>query len=221
MVGEPVFAFFGQRTNGVYQNQAEIDADPIAVANGLVPGDYRFADTNGDDVLDGDDRVVLGSFLPDVTYGFNLASTYHGFTMSASFYGQAGNQILNRKRGEYIYTNDTNIYAELANNLWRGEGTSNIYPSADGLRRGWNQQLSDYYIEDGDFFRVQNVNLAYQLNTKEWINENFPGITLKATAERPYTSFNYNGFNPEVANGYDNQTYPIPAVYTFGINAKF
>ena len=220
-VGQPVFSYFGLQTNGIYQNQAEIDNDPIAVENGLVPGDYRFVDANNDGLLNGDDRVFLGSFLPDITYGFNLGSSFHGLSVNASFLGQSGNQILNRKRGEYIYTNDTNLDADLANNLWRGEGTSNSYPSADGLRRGWNQQLSDYYIEEGDFFRIQNVNLAYKLDTKSWISDKFPAVTLKATAERPYTSFSYNGFNPEVANGYDNQTYPIPAVYTFGINAKF
>jgi len=220
-VGESLFAFYGWQTDGVYQNQSEIDNDPIAVANGLVPGDYRFTDLDGDGDLDGEDRTILGSFLPDLTYGFNIGATYGDLSLSTNFYGQSGNQILNRKRGEYIFTNDTNIDADLATNLWRGEGTSNIYPSADGLRRGWNQRMSNYYVEDGDFFRVQNVNLAYRVNGKKYFGDKFPDATIKATADRPLTFFNYNGFNPEVANGVDTQTYPVPATYTVGLNVNF
>lgn len=220
-VGEPLFAFFGLQTNGIYQNQSEIDNDPVAVENNLEPGDYRFVDQDGDGDIDGDDRTILGSFLPDFTYGFNLNVSYENFAINSNFYGQAGNQILNRKRGQYIFTNDTNIDAELATNLWRGEGTSNKYPSADGLRKGWNQQMSTYYIEDGDFFRIQNVNLSYTIENNQWFNGSFPSVTLKATADRPFTFFNYNGFNPEVSNGVDSQTYPIPAVYTLGATINF
>ena len=85
--------------------------------------------------------------------------------------GQRGNKILNRKRGELIWTNDTNIDADLANGLWNGEGTSDKYPSASGLRRGWNQNFSDFYIEDGAFFRIQNVKLAYNFNGVELMGQ--------------------------------------------------
>ncbi len=221
IVGEPLFAFYGWQTDGVYQNQAEIDADPIAVANGLVPGDYRFKDLNGDGELTGEDRSVLGSYFPKLTYGFNLGLDYKDFSLQSNFYGISGNEILNRKRGEYIFTNDTNIDAELANNLWRGDGSSNKYPSADGLRRGWNQRMSDYYIESGSFFRVQNVNMSYRIDRSRIMDGKFPTTIITATADRPITSFKYNGFNPEVGNGVDTQTYPVPAVYTVGLKLQF
>ena len=92
-------------------------------------------------------------FLPDLTYGFNFAVSYKNLDLSASFQGQRGHSILNRKRGEIIFTTDTNIDAELANNLWTGEGTSNRYPSAAGLRKGWNQNMSDYFVEDWRLFQ--------------------------------------------------------------------
>lgn len=220
MVGEPIQAFYGYEIAGVYQNQAEIDADPIALDNGLQPGDFKFVDLNGDGVIDGDDRKVIGSYLPDFTYGANLGITYGNFDLSVDVYGQSGNQILNRKRGEIIWTPDQNMDADLAINRWHGEGTSNSYPSSSGLRRGWNQKMSKFFVEDGDFFRIQNIQLSYNLNGKKLLGTNMPDTKIILTAERPFTSFNYNGFNPEVNNGIDTQTYPVPAVYTLGLNIK-
>lgn len=221
IVGEPVLAFFGREVVGVYQNQAEIDADPVAIENGLEPGDLRFRDQNGDGMIDDDDRVILGSFLPTLNYGANVALGYKNLNLSMAILGQAGNSILNRKRGEVIFTNDTNMDADLAINRWHGEGTSNEYPSSAGIRKGWNQRLSDYFIEDGDFFRIQNVQLSYLIQGDRIGMTGFPDVRVSLTADRPLTLFNYNGFNPEIANGIDRQTYPIPAVYTFGVNVKF
>jgi TonB-linked SusC/RagA family outer membrane protein len=219
IIGEPIFAFYGREVAGVYQNDAEIQADPVAVANALVPGDLRFRDLNGDGDITDDDRKVLGSYLPTYSFGFNLGFVYKGFDFSASAIGQGGNSILNRKRGEVIFTNDTNIDRDFAVNRWHGEGTTNSYPSSAGIRKGWNQRLSSYFIEDGDFFRVQNITLGYTIS-KNGEYKGIPAIRVYFTAEKPITIFNYNGFNPEVANGVDNETYPIPGVYTFGVNIK-
>lgn len=219
-LGDPLFAFYGYERIGVYQNDAEIQADPIAVANNLVPGDLIYKDQNGDGQITDDDRVILGSFLPKFSYGGNIGITYKAFDFSMNFYGQTGNKILNRKRGEIIFTNDTNMDADLAINRWHGEGTSNTYPSSAGLRKGWNQKLSNFWIEDGDFFRLQNVQLSYTINDIKAFGKNVPTTKFTLTAERPLTVFSYNGFNPEVSDGVDRQTYPVPAIYTFGINIK-
>ena len=203
----------------MYQNDAEIQADPVAVANNLVPGDLKYRDLNGDGQINDDDRKVLGSYLPSYQFGFNLGATYKAFDLSAAFFGQGGNKILNRKRGEVIYTSDTNIDRDFAINRWHGEGTSNSYPSAAGIRKGWNQKLSDYFVEDGDFFRIQNITLGYTLN-KDGKLKNIPETRFYLTAEKPLTVFDYNGFNPEIPDGVDNQTYPVPATYTLGVNIK-
>jgi TonB-dependent starch-binding outer membrane protein SusC len=220
-VGEPLFSFYGYEVEGIYQNQSEIDNDPIASANGLVPGDFKFRDQDGNNVLDDDDKVFLGSYIPTFNYGGSLGLTYKNIEFSMNIMGQSGNKILNRKRGEIIWTNDTNIDADLANNLWNGEGTSNKYTSASGLRRGWNQNFSDYLVEDGAFFRIQNAQLAYNLKGSELFGEGMPDARITLTAERPLTLFKYNGFNPEIPNGIDRQFYPVPAVYTVGLNLKF
>ncbi|MDP3314104.1 TonB-dependent receptor [Lutibacter sp.] len=220
-VGEPLLAFYGREIVGVYQNAAQVLADPVAVANGLAPGDFIYKDQNDDGFINDEDRVILGSYLPSFMYGANLNITYKNFEFSTSLSGQTGNKILNRKRGEMIWTSDGNLDADLAINRWHGEGTSNSYPSSAGLRKGWNQKMSDYFVEDGSFFRIQNVQMAYNIKNGEQVfGTIMPDIRISLTAERPFTSFKYNGFSPEIANGVDTQTYPIPAVYTLGINIK-
>jgi hypothetical protein len=224
IVGEPLLAFFGYEVLGVYQNESEIAADPSAPA-GAVPGDFKYRDQQGEGeegygVIDDDDRVVLGSYFPTFMYGANIGVSWKGFDLTTNVLGQMGNKILNRKRGEVIWTADQNMDADLAINRWHGEGTSNKYPSSAGLRRGWNQKMSDYLVEDGAFFRIQNVQLAYNIKGGS-LFASMPETKISFTADRPLTLFNYNGFNPEVANGVDNQTYPIPAVYTVGLNIKF
>ena len=224
LVGEPLYAFYGYQTTGVYQNQAEIDNDPVAqnvIAEGqnIEPGYFKYRDANGDGFINDEDRMVLGSFLPKFTYGGNIGLNYKQFGFTMDFYGQTGNKILNRKRGEVIFTNDTNMDADLAINRWHGEGTSNSYPSSAGLRNSWNQRLSNFWVEDGDFFRIQNVQLSYTLKGDQ-LKGKFPDFKFTLTAERPLTLFSYNGFNPEVSDGVDRQTYPVPAIYTFGVNVK-
>ena len=220
-VGEPLLSFYGYEVAGIYQNEAEISADPVAVDNSLVPGDFRYVDQNNDDVIDDNDKVFLGSYIPTFSYGGFIGLNYKDFEFSMNIMGQTGNKILNRKRGEIIWTNDTNIDADLANGLWTGEGTSNKYPSASALRRGWNQNFSDYLVEDGNFFRIQNIQLAYNIDGEKLIGAGMPDARIFVTAEKPLTVFKYNGFNPEIANGIDRQFYPVPAVYTIGVNLKF
>ena len=224
VVGGAINSFFGLEVAGVYQTPEEIQADPAAqaaLADGLVvlPGDFRFVDHNGDGMIDAQDRVDLGSFLPSYTFGFNLGLNYKAWDFSLNVIGQGGNVIANIKRFAIRQTNDPNIDREFFINRWNGPGTSNSYPSARGIRNPWsNQFLNSFFVEDGDFVRLQNVTLGYTLpQLKGKFN---PDIRFYLTAERPLTIFDYNGFTPEVADGRDNQTYPIPGVYTFGMNIK-
>jgi len=224
VVGGAINSFFGLEVDGIYQTPAEIQADPAAVAaieGGLVvqPGDFRFVDHNGDMIIDAQDRVDLGSFLPSYTFGFNLGLDYKNFDFSLNVIGQGGNVIANIKRFSIRQTPDPNIDRDFAVNRWHGEGTSTSYPSARGIRNPWsNQFLNSFFVEKGDFVRLQNVTLGYTL--PELSGKFNPDVRIYLTAERPLTLFNYNGFTPEVADGRDNQTYPIPGVYTFGVNIK-
>jgi len=224
VVGGSINSFFGLEVAGVYQTPEEIQADPaavVAIANGrtIEPGDFRFVDHNGDGEIDAQDRVDLGSFLPSYAFGFNLGFNYKAFDFSLNAIGQGGNVIANKKRFDIRQTPDPNIDRDFAVNRWHGPGTSNTYPSARGIRNSWsNEFLNSFFVEKGDFIRLQNVTLGYTLpQLKMKVN---PNIRFYLTAERPLTLFNYNGFTPEVADGRDNQTYPIPGVYTIGVNIK-
>ena len=224
ILGQPIEAFYGYEVEGIFQNAQEITnsglIEDFIADNSIEPSDFKYKDQNDDGVIDDLDRVVLGSNLPSLTYGFNLGAGYKQFELSANFQGQRGFSILNRKRGEVIFTTDANLDAELLDNLWTGEGTSNKYPSAAGLRKGYNQSMSDYFVEDGSYFRIQNVRLSYNLPQGQLFGKDIPETRISLTAEKPLTVFDYNGFNPEVASGIDRQTYPIPAVYTIGVNLK-
>ncbi|TVZ14080.1 SusC/RagA family TonB-linked outer membrane protein [Maribacter sp. MAR_2009_72] len=224
VVGGTINPFFGLQVEGVYQTDEEISSDPAAqaaIANGLTvaPGDLKFVDQNGDTVIDAQDRVDLGSYLPTYSFGFNLGMNYKAWDFNLNVIGQGGNVIANQKRFAIRQTPDTNIDRDFAVNRWNGPGSTNSYPSARGIRNPWsNQFLNSFFVEKGDFVRLQNVTLGYTLPK---LNSKFnPDIRFYITAERPLTFFNYNGFTPEVSDGRDTQTYPIPGVYTFGVNIK-
>ncbi|WP_445738120.1 SusC/RagA family TonB-linked outer membrane protein [Mariniflexile sp.] len=224
VVGGAINSFFGLEVAGVYQTPEEIQADPLAqaaIADGLKvqPGDFRFVDNNGDTKIDAQDRVDLGSYLPTYNFGFNLGLNYKAFDFSLNVIGQGGNVIANIKRFAIRQTPDPNIDRDFAINRWNGPGTSNTYPSARGIRNPWsNQFLNSFFVEKGDFVRLQNVTLGYTL--PELKGKFNPDIRFYITAERPLTIFKYNGFTPEVGDGRDTQTYPIPGVYTLGVNIK-
>lgn len=91
-------SFYGYKVIGIYQTPEQCAADPIAVANGLEPGDFIYEDVNGDHVIDGNDKQVLGSYVPSFTYGFNAGFSYKNFDFSLTTYGQAGGELWNRKR---------------------------------------------------------------------------------------------------------------------------
>ncbi|MBL3657699.1 SusC/RagA family TonB-linked outer membrane protein [Fulvivirga sediminis] len=223
--GSSLNEFYGYEINGVFQNNSQIAQsgynDSFISDNALQPGDFFFKDQNGDGVIDADDRVLLGSFIPTYNYGFSLGVNYKNLSLTASFQGQGGNKIVNQKRSTVRVNQDVNIDADLASHFWNGEGSTNSYPSAAGYRKEYNNNLmNEFWLEDGDYFRIQNVRLAYQFVNKELFGVKMPKTTISFTADRPLTAFNYNGFNPEVTNGVDNQTYPIPAVYTVGLNVQ-
>jgi hypothetical protein len=222
VVGQPINVFYGWDIEGVYQNSAEISSDPVAqdaISGGTAinPGYFKFRDLNGDGVLDASDRKYLGSPVPTYYFGGNIGLNYKGFGLSVDFYGQGGNVILNRNRAEVIRTSGRNIDAELAINRWHGEGTTNSFPSSLGYRQLWNTRMSEFWLEEGDFIRIQNIQLAYTLS-----GDKIPEMTFSLTAERPFQwSKSFNGFNPEVGfDGIDIQTYPTASVYTVGFSVK-
>lgn len=223
-VGQPFDVFYGWDIVGVYQNQAEVDKDPVAVAANAAgagtvkPGYFKFRDVNGDGVLDANDRIYLGSPAPTYYYGGSIGLNYKNFDLSVRIYGQGGNIILNRNRAEVFRTSGRNIDAQLANNRWHGEGTTNSYPSSEGYRTAWNQRNSRFWLEDGKFFRVQNIQFGYNLVKFKKL----PDMRISLTADRPVVWSKSKSTNVEVGfDGVDLETYPTPSVFTIGWSVKF
>ena len=220
--GSALNSFYGYKVVGVYQNAAQVAADPIAVANGLQPGDFKYADINKDGVLDGRDRVLLGSYLPTVTYGMTAGLTYKNFELNIMLQGQAGNKILNMNRANRLWYSDMNGDAKFVTHLWTGEGSTNSYPSALGSTKGWNNMASSFFVESGSYLRVQTIQLAYSFKLGK--APKAPNMRVSFTADRPLIFTKYSGFTPEIGyavgynwgTGYDTQTYPTASTYSIG-----
>lgn len=230
-VGGELNAYYGHEIAGVYQNDAEIAADPIAVANGLKPGDFKYVDQNKDGNIDDKDRVTLGSYVPNFTYGINLGFSYKNFDFSMVMQGVTGNEIVNRKRGDRRWHSELNYDADQVENRWTGEGSTNSYPSAAGSINPWNiAKFNSFYVEDGSYFRIQNVQVAYTFPKKDFGKFKMPSVRLSLTADRPLTIFKANSFSPELSSvknddgtmpsssyGFDEQVYPLSSSYTLGL----
>lgn len=223
-VGQPINYYYGYEVAGVYQNQAEISADPIANAYNqqnpdapILPGYLRYKDQNGNGELDEDDRINLGNYLPTLTYSFNAGMNYANFDFSVAFQGVAGNKIHNLNRAMRRKYPQMNADAAFMDNLWTGEGSTNSYPSAAGSVASWNLQASSFFVESGAYLRIQNIQLGYTLQTPK-----ATAIRIFATADRPAIFTKYNGFTPEVAGmGFDTNVYPIASTYSLGLNITF
>ncbi|GHE23363.1 SusC/RagA family TonB-linked outer membrane protein [Sphingobacterium griseoflavum] len=222
--GQPLNYYYGYEVAGIYQTQAEIDADPIASrynelnpGSPIKPGYLRYKDQNGNGELDEEDRINLGNYLPKLTYGFNIGLQYKKFDMNIAFQGVAGNKIHNLNRAMRRKYPQMNADAAFIEGLWNGEGSSNIYPSAEGTVASWNLQASSFFVESGAYFRIQNIQLGYSFN----LGESMP-IRVFATADRPAIFTRYKGFTPEISGmGYDANVYPISATYSLGLRLSF
>jgi TonB-linked SusC/RagA family outer membrane protein len=214
-VGKPVNYFYGYQVAGVYQNSTEVTNDAIGTANGVKPGYLKYKDQDGNNILDENDKVNLGSYLPKMTYGFNVSLEYHGFDMNLVLQGQAGNKILNMNRARRLWYSDMNGDKNFVTNLWTGDGSTNKYPSAYASTQGWNNQASSFFVENGSYMRIQNVQLGYNFNLGNI--ESPVKCRVYMTADRPVIFTKYNGFTPEIGGtGYDDNTYPSAATFSIG-----
>ncbi len=232
--------FYGWRTNGLYQTQGEIDADP-ALANdprrtqGLIrPGDVRFQDLNGDGVIDNNDRTILGSPQPKVAYGLNTGLNYKGFDLTLFFLGQGGVDIYNADRMQGLDASYSfNLYAE-ETNRWTGQNTSNSVPRVSITNSNRNFRTSDLFIERGDFLRLKNLTLGYTLPKTLMNRFGLSQARIYVTGQNVFTFTKYAGLNPELgfADGdrsqgqyaqqnVDYAQYPQARTFTLGATLAF
>ena len=222
MAGYPIGFFYGYKVDGVYQSQADIDASPKNTLATVTPGDLKFADVNGDGEITPADRTLIGDPTPDVTYGISLGVSYKGWELGIDMMGQSGNQIY-RTWDNYNWAQFN--YMEQRLDRWHGEGTSNTQPVLN-TGHAINFENSEYYVEDGSFFRIRNLQLGYTFDKALISKIGLKALKAYFNIQNLKTWKHNTGYTPEfggsaIAFGVDNGSYPVPAIYTFGLNITF
>jgi TonB-linked SusC/RagA family outer membrane protein len=224
-VGYPIGYFYGYKTAGVFQNWDEVNATAVKVP-GAQPGDLIFVDSDGSGVIDEYDRTMIGNPHPKYQVGINFNLGYQGFDLNVSASGALGLEIAKSYRSfadSPLQNYTTDIFGR-----WTGEGTSNKLPRLNaGSHTNW-QYISDIYIEDGDYLKIQNVTLGYDF--KKLLPKLPLGqARLYFTAQNLYTFTGYSGMDPEIGFGNDKSWvtgvdlgyYPASRSYLVGVNLKF
>lgn len=229
-VGYPIGFFYGFQTNGLLQNQADVEA--YVTPEGLLyfedqrPGDVRFVDQNLDGLIDDNDKVMLGSPLPDFEMGVQLNAEYKGIYINATLTGKFGMQVMQSYRSfADIYTQN---YTTQIFDRWHGEGTSDRLPRLSSSSTRNTNLISDIFMHDADYVRISNLVVGYRLN-KLLSNVNFmKNAAIYVSFSNLYTFTKYDGMDPDVgyapnnwASGVDLGLYPLPRTVMFGASVTF
>lgn len=222
--GLPISEFYGFETDGIFQNQQEVDNHAIQVPgndpyNRTSPGDVRFKDLNNDGVINDKDRTYLGN--PNPTFSFALGNTfsYKGIDLSIFLQGVAGNKIINANRfwSEAMSVAQNQTVATL--DRWTGEGTSTTMPRAVFNDPNKNARPSDRYVEDGSYLRIKNITLGYTLPASLIKKVQLTTARFYITTQNLFTLTKYSGFDPEIGtSGIDNSVYPVTKTISVGVN---
>ncbi len=231
-VGQPLGAFYGWVTDGIFQNQAEIDGHAFQT-NGTAPGDFRFVDLNGDNVINDQDRTFIGAALPDLTGGLTSNMSYKGISLDLFFQFALGNEIYNNNLAFAEGLNS--IFAPTQRSFdgaWREEGQNTIYPRVAIGDPNLNRRDSDRFAEDGSYIRLKTATLAYQFPSSMFGNSGIRNLRIFVAGTNLLTWTDYSWFDPEVntftesddsngALGTDFLTYPQAQSVSFGLNLGF
>ena len=227
-VGGPVAAFYGYKTDGIFQTQEEVDAHAFQ-SSGTAPGDIRFQDLNGDGVITALDQTVIGDPWPNLTYGFNTDLEYKNFDFSMNIQGVQGSDIFPSWKFRLLGANFFNYHRD-ALDRWTGPGTSNDMPRLHNSDPNNNFRTSDFYLEDGSFLRVRNIQIGYKIPQSV---VNIRSLRVFASVANAITISKYSGMDPEIGTdnnnanntdgnplfiGIDESNYPQPRIYTVGVN---
>lgn len=223
--GFPVGYFWGLKTDGLFQTEAEVNAynkGGQKIQPNAAPGDVRYMDLNGDGMISDLDRTIIGDPNPDFTFGLSLGADYKGFDFSLLASGVAGNQLVQSWRNQ---SNAKANYSAAILDRWHGPNSSNRIPRVTEDNRNWTQ-FSDLYIHDGDFLRISNVTVGYDFAKK--IGKSYLSkVRLYASVLNLYTFTKYNGMDPEIgygegfSSGVDLGYYPRPRTLMIGANIRF
>lgn len=218
--GYPINVFYGYVTDGIFQNQKEVDMHATQV--GAAPGDIRFKDLNNDGVINDEDRTVLGNPNPNWFFSMSNNLSYRGFELSVFLQGVAGNKIYNANNIDNEGMSAAYNQTTAVLNRWTGEGTSYSMPRAVWGDPNQNSRVSNRFVENGSYLRLKNITLSYSF-PKKWMQKiQIENARLSFSCENVATLTGYSGFDPEVdVNGIDQGRYPISRTFSMGLNFNF
>ena len=226
-VGQSYNSFYGFQRSGIFQSIAEVNAytnsTGAMIQPNAKPGDFRWADTDGDGKITDNDKVFLGSNIPAYTFGLTLSLEYKGFDLMAFGQGSAGSKIFQGLRRLDIGNSN---YQSKAMGRWTAAGTSTDYPrlTSDDANGNFGK-MSDFYLEKGDYLRLKIVQLGYTLPTNKMLTKiGASKLRFYATAENLLTLTNYTGYDPEIGGGVlgiDKGVYPQARSFIFGAQLQF
>ena len=223
--GQPIGSFYGYVVEGLYQSKLDILQSPLASSLGTYgPGDFKFKDVDGNGIIDANDRTFIGNPTPDFIYGGSIGLNYKRFNISVDFGGAYGNEIF-RTWGSLESPFQRVNYPAFKAASWNGPGTSNWDPIISQGNR-FNYNGSTYNIEDGSYFRIRNLQVGYDFDSKMLSKAKIRSLRLFANIQNLKTWKNNKGYTPEYGGdatgfGFDNAGGAIPRVTTFGLNVTF
>lgn len=228
--GYPIGYFYGYKTDGIFQNEAEVNAysnsEGELIIPGAIPGDVRFVDLDKNGRVDEQDRTMIGNPHPDLLMGLTLNAAWRGFDIAVTGNGSFGSQIARSYRDGGMSSTD-NLTMDIMAGRWHGEGTSNYLPRLTAAPHINWKYISDLYIYSGDYFRISNVTLGYDF---KHLYKSLPVQQLRvyASIQNLYTFTKYPGMDPEIgyggqdwASNIDLGFYPGARTLLIGANIKF
>ncbi len=217
--GQPIGSFYLLEVDGVFQSAADITGSAQPAAK---PGDLKYRDVNGDKVINSLDRAFQGSYQPKVTFGINGGLNYKSFDFSIAGYGTSGGKIYNGKKAARGDFRD-NVETDVANNRWTPNNPGTTIPRAN-----LNElPASTYFLEKGDFFRVNNLAIGYTVTGDILAKLKLQSLRVYGTVQNMATITGYSGFTPEISNastlagGIESSIYPTTRTFAFGLNVGF
>lgn len=231
-VGNPISTFYGYTSLGTFADDADVASH--ATQDGAAPGRLKFADLNGDGVINDDDRGIIGSPHPDLTMGLNLGVEFGNFDVSAFLFASIGNEIYNYNR---LFTDfaqfNSNIAADRLTNAW-SEGQTDAKYTRPDISDSFSRTSSSYYVEDGSFLRARTVELGYTMPDNMLSAVNMSNLRVFVQGQNLFTITGYRGIDPELSSvnisdsgqndlwqGFDFGNYPSSRMFMVGVSAKF
>ncbi len=233
-VGQPIGYFYGYKVEGIYQNINEINNSPsvdIENISEVLPGDLKYVDVNNDGVIDTNDKTNIGDPIPDYTLGINLGFDYKNFDFNVYGFASIGNDMV---RSYEKFDDDIN-YLDYKIDRWTGEGSTNETPRLTIQDITNHRLLSEFYVEDASYFRIQNIQVGYTLPKIITETMGVEKLRLYTAITNLHTFTKYRGFDPSFSSadpgdgksgdplgaGIDYGVYPNPRTYMLGVNVNF